>query len=319
MIAVHNLVKFYGDRKVLHGLNFSVQAGKICGFLGPNGSGKSTTMDILAGLLGPSSGTVQICGVDVIESPTEAKNIIGYLPDNPPLYKDMYVKDFLDFVGKIRGLKSVQRSQRVGKMLGQCGIADSKNRIIGNLSKGYRQRVSLAAALIHDPKVLILDEPTEGLDPNQIVLIRSLIQELSSERTVILSSHILSEVQATCTDAIIINHGKIASVVNLEKAETASTAVLYKFAGRFDDAKQWFHKRNFVHAVSQPADVPNALCVHFSPNFGVEDGFQSDLAKVTNQIVKDDLPLIGIEEQKQGLESLFFQAVGSESSRSHLS
>ncbi len=314
MIEVKDLVKFYGDRKVLHGLNFSVPSGKICGFLGPNGSGKSTTMDILAGLLGPSSGSATVCGLDVIKDSDEIKKIIGYLPDNPPLYKEMYVEDFLNFVGKLHGLKHAERSEKISKMLKQCAIEECKNRIIGNLSKGFRQRVSLAAALLHNPKVLILDEPTEGLDPNQIVLIRNLIRDLSSERTVILSSHILSEVQATCSEVVIINKGKIASQMNLEKNDQDTVSVVYKFVNRSEDAANWFRQKGFVRDVSLVKENENSIRVNFVNSFGLETSFQEDLAKVTHQIVKENFSLIGIEEQKQGLEALFFQAVGSQNS-----
>lgn len=209
MINVSKLVKYYGKRKILQDLTFSVDACRVCGFLGPNGSGKSTTMDILAGLLGPSSGTVELCGYDVVTEPRNVKNCVGYLPDNPPLYKEMYVHDFVNFVAKLRGIKGPEQQKAVANIIDECDIGDVKNRLIGNLSKGYRQRVALSAALVHKPKILILDEPTEGLDPTQIVLIRNLIKKLAKERTVILSSHILSEVQATCDDVIIIVDGSI--------------------------------------------------------------------------------------------------------------
>lgn len=209
VIGVSKLAKYYGKRKILQDLTFSVATGRVCGFLGPNGSGKSTTMDILSGLLGPSSGTVEICGYDVVTHTHEVKKCIGYLPDNPPLYKEMYVTDFIDFAAKLRGMKGQDKNHAVSNIIDECDIGDVKNRLIGNLSKGYRQRVALSAALVHKPKVLVLDEPTEGLDPTQIVLIRKLIKKLANERTVILSSHILSEVQATCDDVIIIVEGSI--------------------------------------------------------------------------------------------------------------
>lgn len=209
MINVSKLVKYYGKRKILQDLTFFVDACRVCGFLGPNGSGKSTTMDILAGLLGPSAGTVELCGYDVVQEPRSVKKCVGYLPDNPPLYKEMYVLDFVNFVAQLRGIKGAERQKAVADIIDECDIGDVKNRLIGNLSKGYRQRVALSAALVHKPKILILDEPTEGLDPTQIVLIRNLIKKLAKERTVILSSHILSEVQATCDDVIIIVEGSI--------------------------------------------------------------------------------------------------------------
>lgn len=209
MINVSKLVKYYGKRKILQDLTFYVDDCRVCGFLGPNGSGKSTTMDILAGLLGPSSGTVELCGHNVVTDPRSVKQCVGYLPDNPPLYKEMYVLDFLNFVAELRGIKGQKKHKAVADIIDECDVGDVKNRVIGNLSKGYRQRVALSSALVHKPKILILDEPTEGLDPTQIVLIRKLIKKLAKERTVILSSHILSEVQATCDDVIIIVDGAI--------------------------------------------------------------------------------------------------------------
>jgi ABC-2 type transport system ATP-binding protein len=311
MIEVEGLTKFYGDRKILHSLKFSVGSKSVCGFLGPNGSGKSTTMDILAGLLGPSEGSVRICGHDVVSETKKVKSYVGYLPDNPPLHKEMTVHDFISFVAKLRGLKDHVQKKAVENIIEECDIGDVTKRLIGNLSKGYRQRVALSAALVHKPQVLILDEPTEGLDPNQIVHIRNLIKKLASERTVIMSSHILSEVQATCNEVIIINHGHIATKMSLED-QAIHCAYIYTFSADIDKALAWFNQNNFVSAARIYAHNSNALVVEFKKEFLQGNSHDVELAKVTSQIVAQNLPLIGIEEKKNDLEELFFDVIRSQ-------
>jgi len=213
MIEIQNLTKRYGHIKAVENISFTVQKGEILGFLGPNGAGKTTTMRVLTGYFPPTDGKVKVAGYDVTEKPLEVKKRIGYLPENVALYKDMRVIDYLKFVGRVKGIKkSPKLKQQVANVIELCGIGDMQKRIIGKLSKGYRQRVGLAQALLGDPEVLILDEPTVGLDPKQIVEIRRLIKELGGERTVILSTHILPEVQMICERVIIINDGKIAAI-----------------------------------------------------------------------------------------------------------
>ncbi|WGL60926.1 ABC transporter ATP-binding protein [Pigmentibacter sp. JX0631] len=311
MIEVNNLVKLFGERKVLHNLNFSVGTGRICGFLGPNGSGKSTTMDILAGLLGPSAGEVKICGFNVVTQSKEVKEQVGYLPDNPPLYKDMKVKDFVTYVAKIRGINSKIRKSEVDRVIEECDVSDVANRIIGNLSKGYRQRVALCSALVHRPNVLILDEPTEGLDPNQILHIRKLIKKLAKERTVILSSHILSEVQATCDEVIIINQGHIAAKTSIQNDSTKPSYYLYTFASKAENALHWFQQRNYVKSAKPMTQKLNSILVEFGNEFWADRNNES-IANVTEQIVQQNFPLIGIEEKKEGLEELFFEVIRSQ-------
>lgn len=311
MIEVNGLVKFFGERKILHNLSFSVGLGRICGFLGPNGSGKSTTMDILAGLLGPSSGTVKICGFDVITQVKDAKANIGYLPDNPPLYREMKVREFINYVAKLRGIKSALRKNEVDWVIQECDVEDVENRIIGNLSKGYRQRVALCAALVHKPNVLILDEPTEGLDPNQILHIRKLIKKLASDRTVILSSHILSEVQATCDEVIIINQGRIAAKTSIQNESFKPLFYLYTFASKSDNALHWFQQRNYVRSAKLLSQRNNSILVEFGKEFWNEN-YLENIANVTEQIVQQNFPLIGIEEKKEGLEELFFEVIRSQ-------
>ncbi len=311
MIEVNGLVKLFGDRKVLHNLNFTVGSGRVCGFLGPNGSGKSTTMDILAGLLGPSSGEVKICGFNVVTHAKQVKEQVGYLPDNPPLYKEMRVKEFVTYVAKLRGIDSNERKSEVDRVIEECDVADVANRIIGNLSKGYRQRVALCSALVHKPNVLILDEPTEGLDPNQILHIRKLIKKLAKERTVILSSHILSEVQATCDEVIIINQGHIAAKTAIHSDTSKPAFYLYTFASKAENALHWFQQRNYVKSAKPMSQKLNSILVEFGNEFWTERNNES-IANVTEQIVQQNFPLIGIEEKKEGLEELFFEVIRSQ-------
>jgi ABC-2 type transport system ATP-binding protein len=208
-IEVRDLRKNYGDHVALRGISFSVEQGEVVGFLGPNGAGKSTAMKILTGFIAPTAGQAFVDGHETLADPIAAQRQLGYLPEHAPIYLDMRVRDFLDYVGKIRGLGRVERARAIEKVAHQCGITPRLGQEISALSKGFRQRVGLAQALLHSPPILILDEPTTGLDPNQIVEIRNLIREIGRKRTVILSTHILSEVQATCDRVIIINKGEL--------------------------------------------------------------------------------------------------------------
>jgi ABC-2 type transport system ATP-binding protein len=208
-IVVKNLTKKYGPQKAVDDISFEVKTGEILGFLGPNGAGKTTTMKAITSYLAANTGTIEIGGISVYDNPDEIKKHIGYLPENNPLYEDMPVIDYLAFVATLQDIPKSKIKGRILEMVDICGLEGEKHKKIGELSKGYRQRVGLAQALIHDPKVLILDEPTTGLDPNQIVEIRELIRKIGREKTVILSSHILAEVEATCDRIMIISKGKI--------------------------------------------------------------------------------------------------------------
>jgi ABC-2 type transport system ATP-binding protein len=210
-IEVQELHKSYGSFVALRGISFSVLEGQVVGFLGPNGAGKSTAMKILTGFLSPSAGSARIQGHDVLEDPLLARASVGYLPENAPIYPDMRVRDYLDYVSQVRGLGRAERASALDRVSEQCGIRDRMDQRVGDLSKGYRQRVGLAQAMVHSPPILILDEPTTGLDPNQIVEIRNLIREIGRHKTVLLSTHILSEVQATCDRVIIIHNGRLAA------------------------------------------------------------------------------------------------------------
>lgn len=210
MIHIDNLTKSYGATRAVKGISFDVGKGQVVGFLGPNGAGKSTTMKVLTGYLEPTSGTVTVKGIDVVKNAVEARRHIGYLPENNPMYEDMMVEDYLDYVGRMRGIDNGgARAKAIAVAVERCGLGDKRGKDIGELSKGYRQRVGLAQAILHDPDILILDEPTTGLDPNQVIEIRNLIKTLGAEKTIIMSTHILPEVQHTCSRAIIIADGQL--------------------------------------------------------------------------------------------------------------
>src|SRR5436309_543567 len=214
MIRVQEITKKYARNLAVDHISFEVQKGEIVGFLGPNGAGKTTTMRMLTCFLPPTSGTATVAGFDVLEQPLEVKKRIGYLPEMPPLYPEMGTAEYLSFVGKLKGLSGAELSKRIDYVCERCAIADVKKKLLGRLSKGYRQRVGLAQAIIHNPDVLILDEPTAGLDPNQLVEIRELIRNIGKEKTVMLSTHIMQEVEAICDRTIIVNKGKIVADEN---------------------------------------------------------------------------------------------------------
>ena len=216
MIEVENLTRYYGSRRAINNISFQIEKGEVVGFLGPNGAGKSTTMNIISCILPASSGSAKIKGFDTFEQSLEIRKIIGYLPETPPLYPDMIVRDYLKFAAGVRGVDARNISPSIDRVIEKCSLKDVGHRIIGCLSKGYQQRVGLAQAMVHNPEILILDEPTIGLDPIQIIEIRKLIQELAAEHTIILSSHILPEITQICKRVIIINEGEIAAVDSLE-------------------------------------------------------------------------------------------------------
>ncbi len=216
MIQAENLTKYYGEVKALDGVSFHVQQGEIVGLLGPNGAGKTTAMKILTCFLPPSSGTARVAGHDIFDAPLEVKRSVGYLPEEPPVYTELTVEEYLAYAARLKGLARGEVKGARARVMDKCGLGDVAGRLIGNLSKGFRQRVGLAQALIHNPPVLILDEPTVGLDPAQIIEIRGLIKELAREHTVVLSTHILPEVTATCQRIIIINDGQIVAVDTYE-------------------------------------------------------------------------------------------------------
>ena len=239
MIEINNLVKSYGDKKAVKGISFTVNDDEVLGFLGPNGAGKTTTMNIITGYLSSTSGTVKVNGHDILEEPELAKKEIGYLPENPPLYTDMTVNEYLSFICDLKGVAKDKRKEQLVNIKSMVKIDDVQDRLIGNLSKGYKQRVGIAQALVGNPSILILDEPTVGLDPNQIIEIRRLIKSLSKTHSIIISSHILSEIQEIADRVVIINRGKIAAVdslSDLSKRLSGQSKLLLTFRGSAKDA-----------------------------------------------------------------------------------
>src|SRR5579864_5970618 len=235
MITVKGLTKRYARNTAVDDISFDVQKGQIVGFLGPNGAGKTTTMRILTCFLPPTSGAATVAGFDVLEQPMEVKKRIGYLPETPPLYPEMEVHEYVTFVGKLKGLRGAELAKRADYVIERCSVADVRKKLISKLSKGYRQRVGLAQAIIHNPDVLILDEPTAGLDPKQINETRELIRSLAGDHTIILSTHILPEVEQTCEQVIIINKGKLVatdSVHNLQNRARGAESVLVEVEAR---------------------------------------------------------------------------------------
>lgn len=251
MIQVQNLSRYYGSLKAIDEVSFQVERGEILGFLGPNAAGKTTTMRILTCYMPASSGTAKVAGYDVFDDAMEVKRRIGYLPENPPLYTDMTVKYYLEFVSKIKGVDAKDRKKRIEQVMERTAICDVKDSLIKNLSKGYRQRVGLAQALVHNPEVLILDEPTVGLDPKQIIEVRELIKSLAGEHTIILSSHILPEVSMTCERVVIINKGKVVAEDTPENLTTkvkGSEKLLVEVEGPKEEI---INKLNLIHGVTK--------------------------------------------------------------------
>lgn len=298
-IVVNALSKVYGEQNAVDNISFSVGEGEILGFLGPNGAGKSTTMKIATGYLPPSSGTVKVGGFDVMEQPLAVKKIVGYLPENNPLYTDMYIHEYLSFIGKLQGLKGRQLQQRKAAMVQLCGLEREQHKKIGTLSKGYRQRVGLAQALIHDPQVIILDEPTTGLDPNQILEIRSLIKAISTNKTVIFSTHIMQEVQALCDRVIIINKGKLVAdnaVSELQKGKISQHIVTVEFAAPID-----VQSLKNIAGVVEVSDLGKG-------KYTIKSNAEKDIrGEIFNYATANKLTLLGLSQTEGSLEEIFQQ------------
>lgn len=306
MIEVKNLTKSYGDKKAINGISFTVEDGEILGFLGPNGAGKSTTMNILTGYISSTSGSAIINGVDIFEEPLKAKKNIGYLPEIPPLYIDMTVKDYLNFVYDLKKCK-LPRKAHLKDVCELVQITDVYERIIKNLSKGYKQRVGLAQALIGNPPVLILDEPTVGLDPKQIIEIRTLIKKLGKKHTVILSSHILSEIQAVCDRVIIINKGKVAAedtIDNLSKTVSGDHRLIMRIdgAGKKDIIKAL---RDIEDIISVKADMMREDNIW---EFEIEAQEGIDVRRDINSVCRENnFNILMMKNNEMTLEDIFLK------------
>ncbi len=311
MIQVEHLVKKYGDKYAVNDLSFQIGEGEILGFLGPNGAGKSTTMNILTGYLSATSGVARIGGIDVLENPIEAKRQIGFLPEQPPLYMDMTVKEYLDFVYDIKKVK-FPRKPHINEICELVKITDVMGRTIQHLSKGYKQRVGLAQALMGNPKVLILDEPTVGLDPRQIIEIRNLIKKLGKNHTVILSTHILQEVQSVCDRILIINKGQIVADGNAEQ-------LTYKAAGNRKLVARIAGPKNEVIKVLR--SVPDVMGVEDmgsreagSNDYLIESSPVVDIRKpLFHTIAASKYAMIGLKSMDMSLEDMFVKLVTQDS------
>jgi ABC-2 type transport system ATP-binding protein len=293
-IEVKNLSKYYGDQAAVDNISFQAKDGEILGFLGPNGAGKSTTMKIITGFIPASSGEVNVCALDVVKNPMETRKKIGYLPEHNPLYLDMYVKEYLQFIGKIYKVPNLK--SRVDEMIETVGLQREQHKVIGALSKGYRQRVGLAQAIIHDPEVLILDEPTSGLDPNQLTEIRGLIKAIGKAKTVMLSTHIMQEVEAICDRVIIINKGRIVAnekAQDLQKSRE-SQVLFVEFEGTVS--------RNQLTQLKEVRKVENAG----NNTFLIESVDKVDLRKVIAEYAKEkDLLILTSRIEEKSLEDIF--------------
>ncbi|MCE3296149.1 MAG: protein involved in gliding motility GldA [Crocinitomicaceae bacterium] len=294
-IEVKNLTKFYGEQAAVHDISFTINKGEIVGFLGPNGAGKSTTMKIITGFIPSSAGEVKVCGMTVDLDSLETRRKIGYLPENNPLYLDMYVREYLEFVGKIYKVPNLK--QRVDEMILQVGLEVEQNKQIGMLSKGYRQRVGLAQAIIHDPEVLILDEPTSGLDPNQLVEIRELIKKIGKQKTVMLSTHIMQEVEAICDRVIIIKRGQIVADDIAENLQhEVNMQVVYV---EFDRAIT-------KNQLSKIPGVSKVQALESENTWLIESTDPDDLRKAIAAFAqKNDLLALTIRKEERSLEEVF--------------
>lgn len=311
MIEISNLSKSYGRIHAVNNLNFTVEKGEILGFLGPNGAGKSTTMNIITGYIPSTEGTVKVCGYDIMEEPKEVKKRIGYLPELPPVYMDMTVIDYLDFVSDLKMVDKSKKKSQLNDIMELVKIGDHRKRLIKNLSKGYKQRVGLAQALVGSPDVLILDEPTVGLDPKQIIEIRKLIKALGKEHTIILSSHILPEVSAVCDRVVIINKGKIAAIdtpENLSKGFGAASKLSVTIAGPSSSVQGYIKEIYGVKYVEQNVEREKDVI-----NYIVESDKDIDIRKpLFFAMAKAGYPIIELRSMDLSLEEIFLQVTTQE-------
>ena len=296
-IVVNNVTKLYGKQKALDDVSFEIGTGKVVGFLGPNGAGKTTMMKIITGFIPPTSGIVWVNGLNILEKSIETRKEIGYLPENNPLYGEMYVKEYLQFIAGIYKMGSIIK-MKIAEIIEQTGLTDEQNKKIGKLSKGYKQRVGLAQALIHNPKVLVLDEPTSGLDPNQIVEIRSLISELGKEKTVLLSTHIMQEVEAICDKVIIINNGKIiandlAKDLHLHVTEIYQTIIVE------------FDKNVSGDLLKDIKGILKMIKIN-EKNWLIQGAINEDIRpNIFNFAVKNNLTVLSLQKKEKSLEDVF--------------
>lgn len=308
MITISNLTKKYGSKTALDGMSFTVKKGEVLGFLGPNGAGKSTAMNIITGYLSSTEGTVTIDGYDIEKEPINAKRCIGYLPELPPLYLDMTVEEYLGFVYDLKKVREADKKKHIINILETVKIADVSKRKIGNLSKGYRQRVGLAGALVGNPPVLILDEPTVGLDPKQIIEVRNVIKELGKEKTIILSSHILSEISAVCDRVIIINKGKIVAEdtpQNLSAGIEKKSRICLTVEGDREEAEK------LLGSIDGITDIACTSSRNDEYDFEFDTTMQGDeKKKVFFAFAEAGMPIVSLSEREVSLEDIFITLTG---------
>ena len=313
MIEVKNLSKRYGKHVAVDNLSFRVEKGQIYGFLGPNGADKSTTMNMICGYLAPSQGTVSINGFDVLKEPEEAKKSIGYLPEIPPLYMDMTVLEYMTFVAELKKVPKAERKAQIAQIMAMTGIDDMQGRLIKNLSKGYKQRVGLAQAIVGYPEVIILDEPSVGLDPKQIIEIRELIKKLGENHTVILSSHILSEVSAVCDHIMIISHGKLVasdSPEGLQKLLAGTDKLMLTIKGSVDEVTAALTTIEGVeNVVAEPSSLQGCVAAI------VEVVSDRDIREnVFYKLAELKMPILAMQLQQKSLEDIFLELTGDDGS-----
>ena len=305
MIEVERLTKQYGPTRAVSDVSFRVEKGEVLGFLGPNGAGKTTTMRVITGFLPPTEGTVRVAGFDVVEQPIEAKRRTGYLPESPPVYPDMTVTEYLAFAGRIKGVPRSDLKNRINEVSERCAVADVRERQIGKLSKGYRQRVGLAQAMIHNPDVLVLDEPTAGLDPKQIIETRALIRNLSGQHTVVLSTHILPEVSKTCERVVVISGGKVVAVGKpdeLIRRLQGFETVLVTAEGPAGEMKEKMERVGGVSLVEQ-RDTADGR-VTFEIHAAKEHDVRAELARA---VVESQWKLLELRTSGLSLEDIFLK------------
>jgi ABC-2 type transport system ATP-binding protein len=316
MIKVENLTKEYGANRAVDQVSFNVRKGEVLGFLGPNGAGKSTTMKILTCFLAPTSGSAQVAGFDVFDQSLEVRQHVGYLPEDTPLYKDMSVLEHLEFAANMHGMSGDRVHARIKEIGGRCGLSDVAGKLVGELSKGYRQRVGLAQAMLHDPDILILDEPTSGLDPNQIAEIRALIKEVGKEKTVILSTHILPEVQATCSRMLIISGGKLVADGTPDELRAREKATRYRLVVESNGAAADAVKDK-VAGVSGVVQCLKVAGEDGSHTFAIDGEAKSDLRKqLFRAAVDNKWTLLELTREAASLEDVFRNLTTGEESRS---
>jgi ABC-2 type transport system ATP-binding protein len=306
MVEVVGLTKFYGEVKALEEVTFDVRRGEILGFLGPNGAGKTTTMRILTGFLSPTSGTAKVAGYDVVENSLEVRRLTGYLPETVPLYGEMRVRDYLGYMARIRGVPRRRIRERVDDVVGRCGLTEVADRLIGHLSKGYRQRVGIAQALVHDPQVLILDEPTIGLDPVQVREVRQLIKSMAGERTIILSTHILPEVSMTCERVLIIHKGRIVAEdtpEGLSRRLQQSERILVRLARPPSQPLRAFSQLDGVVRVESVGN--NLFAIETPPGNDIRE-------RVAEFVVQNGWGLLELRREELTLEDIFVNLVTRE-------